>query len=119
MSKSIKIFSFILIIVAILINFYSVYATDINMNLTSNEAVPNEVTAGDVNTVDLESSLTDNTVAPDLDASLTSQEETISASSVGTLSEQGLSLSNILSILLITVGVILILLAIAIIIRLK
>ena len=39
--------------------------------------------------------------------------------SVGSIEEEGLGLSNILSILLITVGVVLILLAIAIIIRLK
>ena len=46
-------------------------------------------------------------------------ESNLPASSVSAIQEEGLSFSNILSILLITVGIIIILLAVAIIIRLK
>ena len=93
MSKSIKIFSIILIIFSLFISFYGVYATtDIDMNLETNDG--NDVT-------------------------LTDEDSYIPPSSVGATVEEGLSFSNILNILLITVGVVLILLAIAIIIRLK
>lgn len=105
MSNSIKLFSIILIIFSIFISFYSVYASNIDMNLVSNEITSNEII--DANITDTE------TQSPsDLDSIL-------SASSVGAVTEEGLGLSNILSILLITVGVVLILLAIAIIVRLK
>ncbi len=116
MSKSIKIFSIILIIFSLFISFYGVYATtDINMNLESDEPTQNEVT--DDNTI--ANSLIDDALADDETQSTTTQDTLTPPTSVGAIVEEGLTLSNILSILLITVGVVLILLAIAIIIRLK
>lgn len=110
MSKSIKIFSIFLIIFSIFISFYSVYASDINMNLVSDETTENEAIE------DSNSAVDDTTI----DTQLPSDSDSITPPfSVGAVVEEGLGLSNILSILLITVGVILILLAIAIIIRLK
>ena len=115
MSKSIKIFSIILIIFSLFISFYGVYATtDINMNLESNEPSQNEITEGNT----IADSIIDNTIA-DEETQTTTQDTLTPPTSVGAITEEGLTLSNILSILLITVGVVLILLAIAIIIRLK
>lgn len=105
MSKSIKIFSIILIIFSIFISFYSVHATDINMNLIPNETTEDTNSIIDDTTTDTQPELSSDSITP--------------PSSVGAITEEGLGLSNILSILLITVGVVLILLAIAIIIRLK
>lgn len=112
MSKFIRVFSVVLIIFALAINAYSIYASDIDMNLAANTANPTE------------NAVTDNsdTTSQNVDDSQTPEDTTndeVAASSVGTISEEGLGLSNVLSILLITVGVVLILLAIAIIIRLK
>lgn len=113
MLKSIKFFAIILIIFSMFISFYSVYASSIDMNLVSNET-------SDQNTIDNET--TDNT---NIDDNIGSQvpsesgDEIVPPSSVGATAEDGLGLTNILNILLITVGVILILLSIAIIIRLK
>ena len=112
MSNSVRILSIILITFSLIINFYSVYASDINMNLVaSDEMLVNETQNG----ISLISGTDTNT-----QTQLPSDTESIaSPSSVGATAEEGLGLSNILSILLITVGVVLILLAIAIIIRLK
>lgn len=111
MSKSITIFFIFLIIFSFIFNFHGVYATDINMNLVPNDiSEDNEIEGNETNTIsqnnqqDQLSSNTDRLTSP---------------SSVGSVTEEGLSFSNILSILLITVGIVLILLAIAIIIRLK
>ena len=114
MLKSIKIFSIILIIFSILINFYGVFATDIDMNLPS--AQTNEVEENTEDIANTDYPISDDTTQAD---SVLGESDFISPSSVGTLTEEGLSTSNILSILLITVGIVLILLAIAIIIRLK
>ena len=115
MSKSIKIFSMILIIFSILISFYGVvHASDINMNLAENVTENENIDETD------ENAIVDDTspVADDMQA--TTDTSTITPPySVSATAEEGLGLTNILSILLITVGVILILLAIAIIIRLK
>ena len=87
MSKSVKIFSIILILFSLFINFYGVYATtDINMNLETN----NSANSDSVNTN------TDTYTPP---------------SNIGVI--------EVLNILLITVGLVLILLGIAIITRLK
>lgn len=112
MSKKIKLFSIILIIFSIIFSFYGVYATDIDMNLTD-EPPTEELPI--VNQDDTEIPPTDDELA-DLLGTDSSQ---ITPSGVDSIEEETLSFSNILSILLITVGVILILLAIAIIIRLK
>jgi len=116
MSKSIKIFSIILIIFSLFISFYGVYATtDINMNLESNEPTQNEVTEGNT----IADSLINDALADGETPSTTTQDILTPPTSIGAVTEEGLTLPNILSILLITVGVVLILLAIAIIIRLK
>lgn len=108
MSKSISFFAIILIIFSIFISFYGVvYASNIDMNL-----VANETTTSDENAIDSPSTDTEPQAS-------TSTEEITPPSSVSATTEEGLGLTNILSILLITVGVILILLSIAIIIRLK
>lgn len=104
MSKTIKLFSIILIIFSLLFSFYDVYASDIDMNLqdNSNTATSDEDNEGSSSTV----------VAPDIGTQLP-------ASSISSVEEEGLSFTNILNILLITVGVILILLSVAIILRLR
>lgn len=109
MSKFISFFSIILIIFSMFISFYGVaYASNIDMNLvaheTSNEATNDE-----------------NSVTEDIADSQpsTTTEEIASPTGVSATAEEGLGFTNILNILLITVGVILILLSIAIIIRLK
>ena len=113
MSKFIRVFSVVLIIIALAINAYSIYASDIDMNLAANTANPTENAVTD-NSNTTSQNVDDPQQTPDG----TTNDE-VAASSVGTISEEGLGLSNVLSILLITVGVVLILLAIAIIIRLK
>lgn len=109
MSKSIKFFPILLIAFSLILSFYSViYASNINMNLASKNSVSENVT----NTVN--NSLVDENITDDV-----SQAEVTTPSSVTATTEEGLGLSNVLSIILITVGVVLILLAVAIIIRLK
>ncbi len=111
MSKSIKFFSVILIIFSMFISFYGVvHASNINMNLVANETATNE----DENAI-----VDNNPIDASESQTSTSADEIIPPSSVSATVEEGLGLANILSILLITVGVILILLSIAIIIRLK
>ena len=118
MSKSIKVLSVVLLIFSVIVSFYGVYATDINMNLpTTNQnsnvtSTPDLVNSTDSNTYQG----TQDNVPPSGDSNASS---TVTPSSVSGISEEGLGLTNILSILLITVGVILILLAIAIMIRFK
>lgn len=113
MSKSIKFFPILLIAFSLILSFYSViYASNINMNLASENSVSKNVT----NTVN--NSLVDENITDDLVDNV-SQAEVTTPSSVTATTEEGLGLSNVLSIILITVGVVLILLAVAIIIRLK
>lgn len=113
MSKSIKFFAIILIIFSILISFYEVvYASAIDMNLVANET-SNEST-NDENAITYDNPTDDTGLQ-----SSTTPDEITPPSSVSATVEEGLGFANILSILLITVGVILILLSIAIIIRLK
>lgn len=113
MSKSIKFFPILLIAFSSILSFYSViYASNINMNLASENSVSENVT----NTVN--NSLVDENITDDLVDNV-SQAEVTTPSSVTATTEEGLGLSNVLSIILITVGVVLILLAVAIIIRLK
>ena len=113
MSKSIKFFPILLIAFSLILSFYSViYASNINMNLASENSVSENVT----NTVN--NSLVDENITDDLVDNV-SEAEVTTPSSVTATTEEGLGLSNVLSIILITVGVVLILLAVAIIIRLK
>lgn len=106
MSKTIQLFSIFLIIFALLMSGFSVYASDINMNLEPNDVDSNIVDENDIENTDSTQNPTDNN-------------SSVPPSSTGSVANEGLGFSNILSILLLTVGVILILLAIAIIIRLK
>jgi len=108
MKKYIKIFSIILVMLVFAINIYKVSANDIN--ITSNSADNNTI-AGD----NVSNSVTGN--EDENNSGIFTDQ--LSASNVGAIEEEGLSLSNIISILVITVGIILILLAIAILIRLK
>ena len=113
MSKSIKFFPILLIAFSLILSFYSViYASNINMNLASENSVSENV----VDTVN--NSLVDENITDDLVDNV-SQAEVTTPSSVTATTEEGIGLSNVLSIILITVGVVLILLAVAIIIRLK
>ena len=112
MSKSIKFFPILLIAFSLILSFYSViYASNINMNLASE----NSVTENNLDT-------TNNSIADENIINETIEETppvVSTPSSVTATTEEGMGLSNVLSIILITVGVVLILLAIAIIIRLK
>lgn len=106
MSKSIKFFSIILIFFSIFISFYGVaHASDIDMNLVADQTSEESISDENATTEDIQNSTDTGTVIPQTGVSATT--------------EEGLGLSNILNILLITVGVVLILLSIAIIIRLK
>ena len=110
MSKIIKTLVFLLIIL-LLFNL-TAFATDINMNLTQEETnteSQNGVTEN-MNNVD---NNTDNG-APTDDVG-----GDAAPSGVSSIAQENMGFSNILNILIITVGVILILLAIAILIRLK
>lgn len=141
--KIAKIIFILLIILSLSISFVS--ATDINLNLpgtsdgnttTDNEQDPvenvvnNEVNNNQASTNQTNPPETDqNTMTEDnntlddagglTDPFETTDTETLQPGSVTTSPESGLGITNIINILLITVGVIIILLAIAIIIRLK
>ena len=102
-----------------------VAATDINMNLTSQENTT-DLNTIDSNTTDengpSENATIDDTNAIDSDVSdpiVDSTGGTAAPSGVSSIAQENMSFSNILNILVITVGVVLILLAIAILIRLK
>jgi len=120
MKKSIKIFSILLIIFAILFNVYGIaFASDVNMNLVDYSG-SSEVETTNNNTDNTNNSNNTNSdMLEDEDSYIDINEGSIDASGIDSIEEEGLSFSNVLSILLITVGVILILLAIAIILRLK
>lgn len=126
MNRKIFKISFILILAFVFCGSY-VYATNIDLNLpgitsenneqmTNNvETVNNEQTANNVeNSIENTSNAVDNSITtPSTPA------ETLQPSGVSTSAETELGITNIINILLITVGVILILLAIAILIRLR
>lgn len=111
MSKFLKIS--ILFIVIMMLTSISVFATDINMNLQSNatntnEAVSNEIANNATNNIDNSANFVDDGIGGEA-----------APSGVSSIAQENMSFANILNILIITVGVILILLAIAILIRLK
>ena len=103
-----------------------VLATDINMNLSNQNDTLIDGNAVDSNSTDSNELINDtssdvtnettNTVDTFQQDSLSG---TVAPSSVSSIAQENMSFSNILNILMITVGVILILLAIAILIRLK
>ena len=125
MSKTLKITLVLFIILSSICSFS--LATDIDMNITSNDNVATENVTTNTNTSTRTNTLNNNTtnvINEDEDA-IYEEELTATNSEYTTISsvnkssvDDGLSLSNILNILLIVVGVVLILLAIAILIRL-
>ena len=110
MSKIIKILLIYLISFILIANFNFIFASDIDMNLTENlTESSNEESNEESN---------ENFIMSPVDEQETFG-ETTSPSSIGSISDDGLSMTNILNIILITIGILLILFAIAIIIRLK
>lgn len=122
-SKKVKIL-FVLFMILFFLNTV-VLATDINMNLPSDDSLVtyengtetnnmDDSTNGNIENTDASSnSITDaGQIQDDIGG-------TTAPSGVSSIAQENMSFSNILNILLITVGVILILLAIAILIRLK
>ena len=132
-----KIFKTLVILFIILFSATTlVHATDINMNLEN----PNQT---DTNSTDLDTSTDNTNDIEDTSATDTNTNETtdtnaegtngslddnfeqdniggsVAPSGVSSIAQENMSFSNILNILIITVGVVLILLAIAILIRLK
>lgn len=126
MLKFLKKSTIILAITIILLSILNtaVIATDINMNLPVDESTSGEESDSNTNnppdgeqgnneTTDLTSpETTEGSVQNDIGG-------TAAPSGVSSIAQENMSFSNILNILVITVGVILILLAIAILIRLK
>lgn len=124
MSKHLKIFFFATIF--ILFGFYTCFATEpATENLFTQEMsqteTEKEIETG--NTIDNTSSLdstTNNTTQTSSNSSTSSSSSKVTGvSNISTIPEANLGLNNILSILLIAIGVLLILFAIAILIRLK
>lgn len=116
MARTIKLLSIVLVFLLCMINFS--FATDINMNLQENTVnVNNTVNETTMNntTTRTESNETSNTER----GSILSDDNTPSATvtSASSVSDDTLGLTNILNILLIVIGVVLILLGIAILIR--
>ena len=121
-----KIFKTLIILFIILFSATTlVLATDINMNLenpsqtdTNSEETNVTDTNNPDNTNDLNSVTDTNTIA-DENFEQDNIGGPVAPSGVSSITQENMSFSNVLNILVITVGVILILLAIAIIIRLK
>ena len=120
MSKIFKTLIFLFIIIFSISTL--VFATDINMNLENPNENPVDANAIDSNSMDTNSidNVSDTNTVENMDEF---EQDTISGtaapSGVSSIAQENMSFSNILNILVITVGVILILLAIAILIRLK
>ena len=93
------------------------FATDINMNLEN----PNEniVDGNSINANNINATANANTMENIDNFESDTISGTSAPSSVSSIAQENMSFSNILNILVITVGVILILLAIAILIRLR
>ncbi len=106
MKTSIKVFAILFVILLCMVTFS--FATDINMNLSSDNSQVEE------NTLSNESANEMSTNRPN--STLTTTPSTTVSSAV---KEETLSFSNILNIILIVVGVVLILLGIAILIRMN
>ncbi len=111
---------FIILLLILLFSTITVLATDIDMDLPTET----ENNSEDANLVDGNATTDSNEVQNIQDTldTLTPQDDIggdATPSSVTSIAQENMSFSNILNILIITVGVILILLAIAILIRLK
>ena len=112
MSKSQKILS-ILFIILLFATTLSL-ATDINMNLDLN-TTGNDTIVSEENTIFNET--TENAIENSVEPNVNTNIPSTIVSDVSSVSNEGLTLTNILNILLIVVGVVLILLGIAILIR--
>ena len=112
-SKKAKIL-FVLLIIFLFIQSF-VLATDINMNLPTEDSTLNAVDGNNIDNMQDANTTSTNEVSQITDDIGGSA----APSSVSSIAQENMSFSNILNILLITVGVVLILLAIAILIRLK
>lgn len=119
MSKTFKVIIIALVIV-LAVGTISSSAASINMNLESGNNISDENVVEDTNTTDTNTlaNTTTNTTANTTTTDNNSGTESATVTSVSSLPESELGLSNIINILLIAVGVILIFLAIAILIRL-
>lgn len=122
MNKKIFVFSLIFIFLLTFISFS--YATDVVMNLNSTNSTSNQSTGTSNTNTDTNTSNTDevdNTIySPEPTASLDEDVEEPITTSTDNYEDSGeLSVTNMINIILIVVGVVLILLGIAIIIRLK
>ena len=107
MLKIIKIF--ILAFIISLFSYNYVYAMDINMNLSNNNSSTNSSSIQRTNTT-INNTTNNNSYLP------VSDDYSVSLSS---MPEEDLGFTNILNIILIVVGILLVLLGIAIMIRLK
>lgn len=116
------------LILALILGFCATYvfATDINLNLPGadiNQADNTSNTNTDINqNIENDQNNEDQNIQNDIsneDDNSSILPDQLQPSSINSGTESGLNTTNIINILLITVGVILILLAIAIIIRLK
>lgn len=126
-----RIFKTLVILVIILFSVTSlVYATDINMNLenqnqtdtnsaTDSNSVTDNGNAVDSNTITDSNTVDTNDTIADDNFEQDNIGGSVAPSGVSSIAQENMSFSNVLNILVITVGVILILLAIAILIRLK
>ena len=108
MIRTLKIF--LILILSLLLCSSIVLATDVNMNLVPNDIAEDNMEATAGTTAEGDNSLTSTT--DDIGG-------VAAPSGVSSIAQENMSFSNILNILIITVGVVLILLAIAILIRLK
>lgn len=120
--KGLKIVSILLFI--LFFSFSYVLASDINLNLpgTNLDSTNPDSNINDYNTTIDNNSNINNNFQDEYEENVYDpydDTETLTPNTVNTSSQGGLSITDIINILLITVGVILILLAIAIIIRLK
>lgn len=114
MKKILTISTILFFIIFLIGNF--VYASGINMNLTSNNTNTDSTVYGSSN-----STTAGNTTKAPESNSLTQNQAKINPNvgSTAALSSSGLSLSNILNIILIVLGILLVLFAIAILLRLR
>ena len=119
MLKNVKIIS-ILVVIILLVGSLSVFATDINMNLTSGNVQNSTNTLSNTtvttNTVTNETT-TNTTSNVTISSPVDYSQQTTTVTSTTSVQDEGLGIANILNILLIVVGFVLILLGIAIIIR--
>ena len=116
MLKKLLCFSIILIVGILLLNIS--YATDIVMDLDSNNTVDTTEQSVDNTIYSSDSEVTETTEAQ-TDTTTTDYEQVATTTTTDYEEDTDLSISNIINIILIAVGLVLILLGIAIIIKIK